>query len=31
MDEFTEDGKLIEVLDVNVSNEVCIDEGSFFG
>lgn len=29
MDEFIEDGKLIEVLDVN--NEVCIDEGSFFG
>jgi len=31
MDEFIEDGKLIEVLDVNVSNEVCIDEGCFFG
>lgn len=31
MDEFIEDGKLIEVLGVNVSNEVCIDEGSFFG
>ena len=31
MDEFIEDGKLIEVLGVNAGNEVCIDEGSFFG